>query len=413
MDLTKDQIQYLENFIDKSGINYSHLRDDLLDHMCCDIEYRMESGESFKDAFDNVLLDCSMSHLAHLQKQTLLLTNKFYSAMKKIVQIFGVLVPLIITAGAMAKVYHWPGAAALLVLGFLFLNFLLIPALSVVSYTEFNDKKYLTPHITVGISAFILSFGLLFKIMHWPGANILLLAGGVLLLLNIPFLLISVKRKLQPESIIIPAIIGIIALLTGLQCKMMHWPGASWIIVGSLVYINVFLVPKYILSKSCTPARSLFVIVVSIWITIGSMMSFYNTNKNCDSYYTAQAEKLNADNEKYSALLTKSYSDSTNAEAIESFISSYNNVDYYLSKNSRERGHAIVPNDLELLELYNNYISEYEKVQEVTGGKSNLYKLDKGVPMNYIHLYSNVLLLHQNEIIKLINQLSTQKGELK
>ena len=86
---------------------------------------------------------------------------------------------------------------------------------------------------------------------------------------------------------------------------------------------------------------------------------------------------------------------------------------YDLSKNSRERGHAIVPNDLELLELYNNYISEYEKVQEVTGGKSNLYKLDKGVPMNYIHLYSNVLLLHQNEIIKLINQLSTQKGELK
>lgn len=79
---------------------------------------------------------------------------------------------------------------------------------------------------SIGIATVIL--GLLFKTLHWPGANIILLTGAVLATVTMTILLI---QKPGPWMIRIQYpqwIFGSVAVvLTGMIFKTMHWPGAN------------------------------------------------------------------------------------------------------------------------------------------------------------------------------------------
>jgi hypothetical protein len=37
-------IEFLKKEIGKSGLTYSHLMDELIDHVCCDVEQEMRNG---------------------------------------------------------------------------------------------------------------------------------------------------------------------------------------------------------------------------------------------------------------------------------------------------------------------------------------------------------------------------------
>src|SRR5688572_18841626 len=67
--------------------------------------------------------------------------------------------------------------------------------------------------------------GILFKTLHWPGANIILLASSLLLIGTLSILLI---RKPGPWSVQmrLPGMLvgSLITVLTGGMFKMMHWP---------------------------------------------------------------------------------------------------------------------------------------------------------------------------------------------
>lgn len=74
----------------------------------------------------------------------------------------------------------------------------------------------------------LLFLGLLFKTLHWPGASIVLLSGVLLTLVTIVPLVV---RRPQPWNIEVrrPGVLfaALVLVLSGMIFKMMHWPGAN------------------------------------------------------------------------------------------------------------------------------------------------------------------------------------------
>ncbi len=97
---------------------------------------------------------------------------------------------------------------------------------------------------SVAIAGFIL--GILFKTLHWPGASIILLTSGVLTIVTLSLLLF---RKPGPITVQLhyPAMLigAIMAVITGGSFKIMHWPGANLLLLlGLTVCAAWFLIPQ-------------------------------------------------------------------------------------------------------------------------------------------------------------------------
>ena len=100
--------------------------------------------------------------------------------MKQKIYILGVIAGMIISAGAVLKVNHWPGAAILLVTGTLILVLLFLPAALINNYKAEGSSQNKLLYIVTFITCFVVFTAMLYKIMHWPHA-------GIALLIALPF----------------------------------------------------------------------------------------------------------------------------------------------------------------------------------------------------------------------------------
>ncbi len=100
--------------------------------------------------------------------------------MKKSVYISGIISIITMMLGCMFKVMHWPGASILLVSSVFLFSFIFLPLGLKNNYDLMPFKKYKTLHIISFIVFFICIMGVLFKVMHWPGASVFLLLGILL-----------------------------------------------------------------------------------------------------------------------------------------------------------------------------------------------------------------------------------------
>ncbi|TVR70068.1 MAG: hypothetical protein EA408_11805 [Marinilabiliales bacterium] len=97
--------------------------------------------------------------------------------MKQFVYISGTVSTNMLLLGAIFKMNHWPASNILLVVSILLFGFVFLPAALLSSYNAQEQKKYKWLHIVTFIAFAISLTAALFKIMHWPGAGVLLLFG--------------------------------------------------------------------------------------------------------------------------------------------------------------------------------------------------------------------------------------------
>jgi hypothetical protein len=210
-ELTDKELAFLNKEIDKQGLTYTQLQKELLDHLCCDIEAKMDEGIEFLKAFEEVSKRLENDRIQQIQEETLLLINQKYRMMKKFMYILGTIAPSVLIVGAVFRLQHWPGGSVLITLGTFLLAAVYLPVFAMVSIRDTREKgkkvnKSL--YITGVITGFIFLTGILFKIMHWPGAGVALLVSVLLMLVVfIPFLVIHALRdkenQLQNFSILI------------------------------------------------------------------------------------------------------------------------------------------------------------------------------------------------------------------
>ena len=172
--LTEEQIEFISADIKKRGIEMNDLHDNILDHACCMIENNLEENGDFGKFYSNTIVKFYKNELWEIEEETIsLLMFKNYYIMKKAMLISGFISSVLVMTGILFKFMHWPGASALLVFGIGSSSLIFLPLLLILKVKENKQVKNRLIILIGMISAITLSLGILFKIMHWPGANML------------------------------------------------------------------------------------------------------------------------------------------------------------------------------------------------------------------------------------------------
>lgn len=95
--------------------------------------------------------------------------------MKQKIYLPGIISLDMVLIGLLFKINHWPGAGILLTTGFVILVLVFFPMALINTYRADRNRKTLSFYIVTYLMLFMLFTGMLFKIMHWPGAGLLLM----------------------------------------------------------------------------------------------------------------------------------------------------------------------------------------------------------------------------------------------
>jgi|WetSurMetagenome_2_1015567.scaffolds.fasta_scaffold67218_2 hypothetical protein len=166
--LSSDEISFISDEVKKSGISFSHLEEELIDHICCMVEELVNDGYTFESALKSVKKNIGIDSLKEIEIQTLILINKKFNAMKKTLKISGIVGLSAIVISSILKMMHWPGAGPLLTLGFLTLLLAYLPALLLTLKKEKILKRNMNLAYFGMAAAFVLLVSLLFSLMQWP-----------------------------------------------------------------------------------------------------------------------------------------------------------------------------------------------------------------------------------------------------
>lgn len=77
MKLKNSQIEFIEMDLRERGISFEDLREDLVDHICCEVEQQMEKGMTFMDAYHIAIQPFKKNGLPELNEETTTVLNSF------------------------------------------------------------------------------------------------------------------------------------------------------------------------------------------------------------------------------------------------------------------------------------------------------------------------------------------------
>jgi len=248
-ELTLSNIDEITRDIKNQDITFSHLADDLIDHICCDIENEMQKGLTFTNAYNLVRHKMGNRRLKEIQEETLYAVDTNYRHMKNTMKISGIAGTTLFGLAALFKIQHWPLAGIMLTLGAFILTFVFMPSVLGVLWKETHNRKRLLLFISAFLAGGFFILGTLFKIQHWPGAGIILslaaISGG---LFFIPALLVSKVRDQENKNrrpVYILGAAGVICYVTGMLFKVQHWPFASTLMVLGVILLCFITLPCY------------------------------------------------------------------------------------------------------------------------------------------------------------------------
>ena len=70
MKLSPTQTAQLEQYLKHNGLQQSEVREDVLDHICTDIEYLLTQGQSFNQAYSSIKEEFSPQEINRIQQDT-------------------------------------------------------------------------------------------------------------------------------------------------------------------------------------------------------------------------------------------------------------------------------------------------------------------------------------------------------
>jgi hypothetical protein len=326
--LTLEQADQIILDIRRQEITFSHLFDELVDHVCCDVDHEMQKGLSFAEAYRKVKQKIGARGLKKIQEDTLYAVDSKYRKMKNTMKISGVAGTVLLGFAAMFKIQHWPGAGYMITLGALLLAFVFLPSALVVLWKETRSSKRLFIFISAFVAGVFYILGMMFKIQHWPGAGVVIsLAVLSGLLLFLPSLLISKlsdPEKKHKRPVYIIGFLSLLLYLSGFWFKIMHWPLAgAFMSLGSFVlFVVVFPWYTWITWKEegQVTKEYIFMVVASLFFVVPAALITLNLQSGYDEgFFTQQEQQQSMANylEKNNAAFLDLYRDSVSYKAME------------------------------------------------------------------------------------------------
>jgi hypothetical protein len=199
MKLSLDEVDIIRRQVAQSSISIESLRDDILDHLCCVVEIKIERGKTFNAAMEEAFQELAPDGLDEIQRETVFLLNSIkIIAMKQVMYFIGLLSAMSFVLGWMFGLLRWPGGTSLSIYGFLGFVFVFVPLLAVDRYKT-NLRWLLSDKLkfTLGLlSGLIVAAAVLMKLMHLTGADLFLILGtGLFVFGFLPFLFFTMYKK--------------------------------------------------------------------------------------------------------------------------------------------------------------------------------------------------------------------------
>ncbi|MBN2570541.1 MAG: hypothetical protein JXA68_00315 [Ignavibacteriales bacterium] len=213
--LTDSQIKRIQNEIEKQNVTFSHLKEDILDHLCCEIENEITKGTDFDSAFNNTFKAIGDNGIKKIENETIFLIDyKIFVRRKSIFQfatiglvlfVLGVFIQLVDLR--ISKFFQFSGI--LVLLGF-------IPLFFINNLLQRSEKPVLFN--IYGLFSSLLTIGaILFAIQNWPYKELIFLFSVfALLILFIPTYAWSIY-KYQWNKIIHFSFLYFVFLFVSLQ----------------------------------------------------------------------------------------------------------------------------------------------------------------------------------------------------
>lgn len=186
MLLTEAHIDTVVSALEAGGIRDEKLQADLLDHLCCYLE-EQDAGD-FEAALREGLRLLAPQGLHEIEEERFFLFH-FHKqlTMKRILFFSGFSATFFLATGFTFKLMNWPGANILLVTG----NLSLILTILMIAINAFRriGEVPVSANIRVFtgiVAALLIAMGGIFKTFHFPTSNMQFILG--MLLLNFIFL---------------------------------------------------------------------------------------------------------------------------------------------------------------------------------------------------------------------------------
>lgn len=208
--ISEQQIEYILNDIRRNGVEMEDLQLNLLDHICCIIEQNLKEGDDFEGFYRTTVKQFYKRELWEIEEETItLLTIKNYYVMKKSMIISGSLAIAAFMIGSFFKIMYWPGANVLLLLAILTLTFVFLPLLFFIKSKEASNKKDKWLIASAVLTGMLYATSSLFSVMHWPGRTPLWIStSAVSMFVLIPiYFFTGIKNELNKTNTIITTII--------------------------------------------------------------------------------------------------------------------------------------------------------------------------------------------------------------
>lgn len=298
-ELNLYHIDQITNDVKLQEIAFSHLFHDLVDHICCDVEYHMQQGMDFDEAYNAVKEKIGFRGLRKIQEDTLYEVDKKYRKMKKLMKISGVSGTVLLGFAAIFKINHIPPAGILLSLGAVVLSFLFLPSALTVLWKETGSAKKLILYISAFITGVSFILGMLFKIQHWPGAAFMislgLLSGMLLFIPSMLYMLFLDESKRHKRPYYIAGAISILIYCTGFWCRVMHWPfAATFILTGSFLLVFIVL-PLFTRvqwkNDETVNARFIFMVTATMLFILPGALVNLNLQRNYENGFMTRLER--------------------------------------------------------------------------------------------------------------------------
>ena len=321
-ELSPGNIDQISNDVRREEISFSHLLDDIIDHVCCDVEYEMQAGLDFSLAYKRVKEKMGSSRrLKEIQEETLYSVDSKYRNMKNTMKISGIAGTIIFGFASLFKIQHWPGAGILLTLGAIILALVFMPAVMGVLWKETRNRKKLILLISGFIAGVLFISGTLFKIQHWPVAGLLLLGSVICTsFIFLPALLSDRLRESEVNNkrrIYIIGTAGSIFYILGMLFKIQHWPSSAVLTVLGLLMLGIIAIPLYSLqtwkNEKDVSSKFIFLIIASLLVIVpGALVNLSLQNMYDAGFYPhlEQQQKLFEGRQADKRLILERYHDS-------------------------------------------------------------------------------------------------------
>lgn len=279
-ELSVLHIEQISNDVRQQEISFSHLPEELIDHICCDVEYEMEAGLDFKEAYNKVSQKIGSRRLKEIQEETLYVVDYKYRHMKNTMKISGIAGTVLLGFASLFKINHWPFAGIMMTLGAVTLALIFLPSALGVLWKETRSSKRIFLYVSGFFAGMLFIMGSLFKVQHWPGAGLMLslsyFSGIIFFIPALFYSLFRDKERRIKRPVYILAMTGVTLHLLGLLFKIQHWPYAGLLLTAGMSILYVFTLPLYTWIKwkdeKYVKAEFIYLLIGSLAILIPSVL---------------------------------------------------------------------------------------------------------------------------------------------